>query len=137
MDKHIYSIDEWKTLENILSDNIEIKEDDEIEETHINNDNNLLNHDQFEINWNYSIMDELAYNISEDFYEMNVSDLKKIMKYYKLSIGRMKKDKIIQTLISFEMETKNDEIVGRRRKYWQYMYELINDETMSDYIHNF
>lgn len=120
MNKIIFSIDEWKTLENVISENVEVND-----------------YEKTETNENYSLIDDFTYNISDCFYELNVNNLKNIMKYYKISYGRMKKTEIIQTLISFEMNVKNDDIVKRRRRYWQYIYELLNDDIMSEYIQNF
>lgn len=128
MNKHIFSIDEWKTFENVLSDNLNTDDLNVIESS---------DKDHSETSWNLSLVDEFTYHITDEFYDLNVSDLKKIMKYYKISFSRMKKQAIIQKLISFEMDIANDEIVKRRRRYWQYIYELLNDDMMSEYIHHF
>lgn len=136
MNDSVFQVKDCNKIENVITENIDITDD----VSDVDMETSQLEHDSQNIgniNWNEDLINNSLYNISEDFYELNVSDLKKIMKYYELSYGRMKKNEIIETLILYESNEMNMDTVNKRRRYWQYMYELLNDKFMMEYIHGF
>ena len=108
----IYSIKEIKKNEVLTSD--------DIQELH----DNLCN-----INDNDMVVHELDYATN-----YKVSELNKIMDYYKIPRSRMRKDEIIQTIVLFENEIENQEIVNRRKYLWNCIEELKADDFLSKYI---
>lgn len=136
MNDSVFQVKDCNKIENVITENIDITDD----VSDVDMETSQLEHDSQNIgniNWNEDLINNSLYSISEDFYELNVSDLKKIMKYYELSYGRMKKNEIIETLILYESNEMNMDTVNKRRRYWQYMYELLNDKFMMEYIHGF
>ena len=74
-------------------------------------------------------------------YETNykLNDLRRIMNYYNdeykqiLPASRKKCD-IIKSLIDFELETSNYDIVLRRKTLWFYIKEISEDKHLSRYL---
>lgn len=134
-------------MHNILYETKELKPISEILESNINlrNDNEKENEIVQELSTNassispISIYDNLSIiiDIDEDFLEMKVKDLKKIANYYSISSNRLRKSNLVDKLVEFEKNELNFPIVEKRRRYWQYMYELLNDKQMSSYVHDF
>ena len=73
-------------------------------------------------------------------YQINytVKQLMLICDFYGISKGlkayKCNKDEIINTLIHFENEHMNEEIVFRRQNMWFYINELKNDKFMKKYV---
>ena len=134
-------------MHNILYETKELKPISEIIESNINrrNDNEKEKEIVQELSTNassispISIYDNLSIiiDIDEDFLEMKVKDLKKIANYYSISSNRLRKSNLVDKLVEFESNELNFPIVEKRRRYWQYMYELLNDKQMSSYVHDF
>lgn len=134
-------------MHNILYETKELKPISEIIESNINrrNDNQKEKEVVQELSTNassispISIYDNLSIiiDIDEDFLEMKVKDLKKIANYYSISSNRLRKSNLVDKLVEFESNELNFSIVEKRRRYWQYMYELLNDKQMSSYVHDF
>jgi hypothetical protein len=67
-------------------------------------------------------------------YEINftLKQLKLICDYYgltkEINSNRLNKENIIKRLVNFELDTKNEEIVKRRKTIWFYINELRNDK---------
>ena len=81
------------------------------------------------------------YKVNSDYNELEkctVNALHKICEYYNLlkyvKMAKYKKNEIIQSIIMFESDENNNEIVKRRHKLWRYMNELCKDKFMKKYI---
>jgi len=84
-------------------------------------DSNDLNNDKLDISL-------LLYNT------YSVKQLNYIMQYYNISKGRMCKDEIIQSIIIFETDENNINIVSKRKYLWNMVAQLRNDEFFSKYV---
>tara|TARA_B100000401_G_C52517114_1_gene582478 strand:- start:14 stop:334 length:321 start_codon:yes stop_codon:yes gene_type:complete len=84
-------------------------------------DSNDVNNDKIDI----SI---LLYNT------YSVKQLNYIMQYYNISKGRMCKDEIIQSIIIFETDENNINIVNKRKYLWNMVAQLKNDEFFAKYV---
>lgn len=84
-------------------------------------DSNDLNNDKLDISL-------LLYNT------YSVKQLNYIMQYYNISKGRMCKDEIIQSIIIFETDENNINIVSKRKYLWNMVAQLKNDEFFSKYV---
>jgi hypothetical protein len=75
---------------------------------------------------------------SKSFKEYNINELLKICDYYGLikyvKMAKYKKNDIIQSILLFESDEHNNEIVQRRYTMWHYMSELTKDSCMKKYI---
>jgi hypothetical protein len=69
------------------------------------------------------------YNIKELLIICDYYGFGKELKYYKCN-----KEKIIKTLVTFELNTKNNDIVNKRQNMWFYINELKNDKFMKKYV---
>lgn len=73
-------------------------------------------------------------------YEMNttVASLNKIMDYYKIPTREhrkeLKKHDKVKRIVDFETHNDNKEIVKKRKRYWDYITELKDDEYFKKYI---
>ena len=67
-----------------------------------------------------------------------VKDLLLICDYYgiakQLKITKANKEQIIESIVIFENDINNSQIVFKRRKLWFYMNELKKDKFMKKYI---
>ena len=84
-------------------------------------DSNDVNNDKLDISL-------LLYNT------YSVKQLNYIMQYYNISKGRMCKDEIIQSIIIFETDENNINIVSKRKYLWNMVAQLRNDEFFSKYV---
>ena len=84
-------------------------------------DSNDVNNDKLDISL-------LLYNT------YSVKQLNYIMQYYNISRGRMCKDEIIQSIIIFETDENNINIVSKRKYLWNMVAQLKNDEFFSKYV---
>ena len=76
-----------------------------------------------------------SYNIELLVYNTyNVKQLSYILQYYDISKGRMCKDEIIQTIILFETDENNLNIVNKRKYLWSVATQLKNDDFFGKYI---
>jgi hypothetical protein len=68
----------------------------------------------------------------------NVKELILICSYYgisqKIKTNKYNKEEIILTLVTFESDIKNQEIVFKRKNMWFYINELKNDKFMKKYV---
>jgi len=68
----------------------------------------------------------------------NINDLYKICDYYGLlkniKLAKYKKNEIIQSILLFENDDNNLEIVNRRYQMWHYINELSKDKYMKKYV---
>ena len=107
-----------------LNNNTDNNTDDishEIDNNDTNN-TNIIDHNDI-----YN-MDFLVYN------SYTVKQLYLILQYYDICKSRMCKDEIIQTLLLFETDEDNLNIVNKRKYLWSIATQLKNDDFFSKYI---
>jgi len=63
-----------------------------------------------------------------------VKSLHQIMEYYELPKKQLKKHEIVETLLMFETDEKNRDIVKKRLRLWHNIIELKGDKFFSQYI---
>lgn len=109
---------------------------------------NSSNHFNELMSWAYNdeeynmayFLNKTSYGNDELFYhqEYNVKDLFKICNYYGIEkdirLSKCKKQDIISTLVYFENQPENFEIVKKRNRMWAYITELLNDTKMKKFI---
>lgn len=81
----------------------------------------------------------LYIGVPESYYNAHtIKELMKICEYYDLAKNvknaRCKKEDIVTTIVFFEAQTENKEIVNKRNKMWAYMKELTMDPKMKPYL---
>ena len=81
----------------------------------------------------------LYIGVPEAYYEAHtVKELMRICDYYDLAKNvknaRCKKQDIVATVVFFEAQPENKEIVNKRNNMWAYMKELANDQKMKSYL---
>jgi hypothetical protein len=81
----------------------------------------------------------MYHGVPEAYYETHtIKELMKICHYYDLAKNvkgaKCKKADIVATIVFFEAQPENKEIVNKRNKMWAYMKELANDPNMKEYI---
>jgi hypothetical protein len=92
-----------------------------------------------ELDMNY-FASKAAYGNDELYYEeeYTVKDLLKICAYYgidkNIRTSKCKKPDIISTIVYFESQPENFELVQKRNRMWAYITELMNDPKMKKYI---
>ena len=108
-----------------------------VNRTNINTDINLsTNNDSllYYIEKNvFSGEDEIYYNE-----KYTIKDLMKICNYYgidkNIKSSKCKKQDIVSTIVFFEGQVENTELVNRRHNMWAYMTELATDPKMRMYL---
>ena len=72
---------------------------------------------------------ELGYSIN-----YTIKSLSMIMDYYKLSRRKLCKQRMIQLIVLYELDSDNLDIVNKRKLLWGYIKELKEDEYFSKFI---
>ena len=94
------------------------------------NNNSLLYYIEKNV---FSGEDEIYYNE-----KYTIKDLMKICNYYgidkNIKSSKCKKQDIVSTIVFFEGQSENTEIVNRRHNMWAYMTELTADPKMRMYL---
>jgi len=69
-------------------------------------------------------------------YDLNFTSvqLTKILEYYDISVRKMKKMDKAEAIADFELAEENTVIVEKRKRYWQWIDELSQDEYFKKYI---
>ena len=69
-------------------------------------------------------------------YDINFTSvqLTKILEYYDISVRKMKKMDNAEAIADFEMADVNSAIVEKRKRYWQWIEELSEDDYFKKYI---
>lgn len=69
-------------------------------------------------------------------YDLNFTSvqLTKILEYYDISVRKMKKMDKAEAIADFEMADVNSAIVEKRKRYWQWIEELSEDDYFKKYI---
>jgi hypothetical protein len=126
---------------------IEELEDNNVELEKMMSDFDMDNQDFNFINGNDELKD-LSYFIKKDLYngndeyyyneEYKIKDLLKICQYYgiksSVKASKCKKQDIVSTIVYFEGQPENYEIVEKRHKMWAFMSELLEDTKMKNYL---
>jgi len=81
----------------------------------------------------------LYIGVLDAYYEAHtIKELMKICEYYDLAKNvknaKCKKQDIVATIVFFEAQPENKEIVKKRNNMWAYMKELTMDQKMKPYI---
>ncbi len=63
-----------------------------------------------------------------------VKQLGLIMDYYEITKRKMKKENMIETIVDFENQPENNELVLLRKRLWQNIIELKNDQFFAKHI---
>lgn len=130
-------------LEDIINDN----EDNGLELEKMMSEFDMDNQDFNFINGNDELK-ELSYFIKKDLYngnneyyyneEYKIKDLLKICQYYgiknSVKASKCKKQDIVSTIVYFEGQPENYEIVEKRHKMWAFVTELLEDSKMKSYL---
>lgn len=81
------------------------------------------------------------YNGNDEYYyneEYKIKDLLKICQYYgiksSVKASKCKKQDIVSTIVYFEGQPENYEIVEKRHKMWAFITELLEDTKMKSYL---
>jgi len=88
----------------------------------------------------YYVEKSVFINEDETYYseKYTIKDLMKICCYYGLDknikSSKCKKQDIIATIVFFEGQNENAEIVYKRHNMWAYMTELMTDQKMRAYL---
>jgi hypothetical protein len=82
---------------------------------------------------------KLYIGVPESYYDAHtIKELMKICEYYDLAknvkMAKCKKQDIVATIVFFEAQPENKEIVNKRNKMWAYMKELTKDQKMKSYL---
>ena len=77
--------------------------------------------------------------VPEAYYDLHtIKELMKICEYYDLAknvkVAKCKKQDIVATIVFFEAQPENQEIVNSRNKMWAYIKELTKDQKMKPYL---
>lgn len=98
--------------------------------TNINNNNELLYFVEKNV---FSGEDETYYNE-----KYTVKELMKICSYYgidkNIKASKCKKQDIVSTIVFYEGQSENADIVKQRHNMWAYMTELLSDPKMRMYL---
>jgi hypothetical protein len=85
---------------------------------------------QFDINYEDEIFSrKINYQVN-----FTVKQLSMICDYYEIRSRNKNKNELIEALVSFENESKNTNIVFKRKKLWFYLEELRKDSFTKKYL---
>lgn len=92
----------------------------------------------YDINCNDNVIDFTIMYDYEELYKLymtySVKSLIQILNYYNLYKKKLLKDEIIQVLIIFELDINNRDLVIKRRRLWQNITELIENNYFKNFI---
>ena len=138
------SISKTNNIIFLLDENIDENVDENVDEND-NFEKMMIAYNNISTNTNNDV-EPLLYFKGKEFYgndalfynELNIKSLIKICEYYGIDkfvkASKCKKQYIIDTIIFFENQIENYEIVEKRHRMWAYMTELMNDKYMNKYI---
>jgi hypothetical protein len=106
---------------------------------------NNVNDSEFDMNEILNQFEDIAVNddlmiphIIHYHENFTIKELLLICDYYgfgkELKANKYNKDMIIQYLVEFESNPKNNDIVFKRQNMWSYINELKNDKFMKKYV---
>jgi len=120
-----------------MGENIHFNIDEVHEETNVNYDEIMSNFENEMFN-DYESENIIASQILN--YQMNftIKQLIVICDYYGISkeikLNKATKIEIINTLVYFENNSINEDVVLKRQNLWFYLNELKNDKVMKKYV---
>jgi len=100
----------------------------------LNNDDFFSEFSEFPEDFENVDQDNLLAMEIEYFKNCNMKTLQHFASYYKLPKSKIKKELLIYNIIDFENNPENAEIVYNRKRLWDYLTELNNDEYFSKFI---
>lgn len=110
-------------------------ENNEDIEKETENEDDFNNFDDFFLQDCADGANNLLYVKKIDYMEnYRVEYLKKIAKYYKISVHRKKKEDLVEEIVVFEDCIENLEQVQRRILYWGYLEELKEDPYFKQFV---
>jgi hypothetical protein len=76
------------------------------------------------------------YASSELYYNENFTkkQLVLIANYYEINVRKKKKRELIETIVVFEKEYSNYDIVNKRKTLWFYLEEINNDSFLGKFL---
>lgn len=80
------------------------------------------------------IVNQFLFDLDEHLEEMTVKQLQHILRYYGIRASGGKKSNYINRILSYERDVKHYQKVCKRKRLWQNLSEMINDEYLSQYI---
>jgi hypothetical protein len=83
---------------------------------------------------NNDVIDDII--SQEIYYDQNFTkkELDKIAEYYNIEKRKKKKMELIESIVEFESDKNNIEIVFKRKKLWSYISEIKEDKYLSRYL---
>jgi len=126
-----------------------LEEKDEDNEFYkINNIDDMMNELLFTNNTNNSTNSDLLYYVEKNVFsgedetyyneKYTIKDLMKICCYYgidkNIKASKCKKQDIVATIVFYEGQSENADIVKQRHNMWAYMTELLTDPKMRMYL---
>ena len=120
----MYYVDDDETQNNQLDIDELLKEFDKMDLS-LQNDTTTTNNDVI-----FAQMSDYDLNYT-------VKQLTTICEYYGIKINKMKKIDMIHSIIDFENNFENSEMLMKRQQMWHYINMLKEDKFMKKYILNF
>ena len=100
----------------------------------INNENFFSDIDEFNDEFLFFEEDNLIAQQIDYSENYTLKMLIQIASYYKITKKRVKKEQLIELILSFENDPENSEKVYNRKRMWHYLNELKNDSYFSKYV---
>ena len=100
----------------------------------LNNENFFSDIDEFKDEFLFFEEDNLIAQQIDYSENYTLKMLTQIASYYKLNKRKVKKDELIELILSFENDPENSEKVYNRKRMWHYLNELKNDSYFSKYV---
>ena len=123
-----------------INDSIEQMMNEMLQDDIEKSDQNNYNDDILSLSLPYYI-EKSAYCGEDELYyneKYTIKELMKICQYYGISkdikSAKCKKQDIVSTIVFFEGQSENCEIVKKRHSMWAYITELVMDTKMRSYI---
>jgi hypothetical protein len=100
----------------------------------INNENFFSDIDEFNDEFLFFEEDNLIAQQIDYSENYTLKMLTQIASYYKITKKKVKKEQLIELILSFENDPDNSEKVYNRKRMWHYLNELKNDSYFSKYV---
>ncbi|MDA7464102.1 hypothetical protein N8996_04865 [Candidatus Poseidonia alphae] len=100
----------------------------------MNNENFFSDIDEFKDEFLFFEEDNLIAQQIDYSENYTLKMLTQIASYYKLNKRKVKKDELIELILSFENDPENSEKVYNRKRMWHYLNELKSDSYFSKYV---
>jgi hypothetical protein len=100
----------------------------------MNNENFFSDMDEFNDEFLFFEEDNLIAQQIDYSENYTLKMLTQIASYYKITKKKVKKEQLIELILSFENDPENSEKVYNRKRMWHYLNELKNDSYFSKYV---